>query len=323
MNIQQKARALGFAALVCAFLLFGFSPLAAQIATGGITGTVLDPSGAAVPGANITLSNVATGVNSATRSTATGNYSFSGLPPGTYTIQTSASGFQNYVVHGVVVHLQQIQTEDIHLKTGNVQQSVTVTAAAPLVQAESGQIGQTVSNQAVENLPLVTRNWGSLAQLSAGVNTAPPGQPTPDSGSTEGAYFSVNGVNVWQNDFRLNGINDNIEIYGGNYTGTNAAIVPPPDAVQEFKVQTGDFNAAFGHSTGGVINAVVKSGTNSLHGDLWEYIRNDAFNANCFFCGNKSAEYRQNIFGVTAGGPIVRNKTFWFFDYQGQRYVTP
>ena len=332
MKIQQKAMAIGFAALVCVFLLFGVFPLAAQIATGGVTGTVLDPSGAALPGANITLTNVATGVNTATRSTATGNYSFSGLPPGTYTIQASASGFQNYVVHGVVVHLQQTQTEDIQLKTGSVQQSVTVTAAAPLLQAESGQIGQTVNNQAVENLPLVTRDWGSLAQLSAGVNTAPPGQPTPDSGSTEGAYFSVNGVNIWQNDFRLDGINDNIEVYGGNYTGTNAAIVPPPDAVQEFKVQTGDFNAAFGHSTGGVVNAVVKSGTNSLHGDVWEYLRNDAFNANYFFnrkcsasgcVANPIPEYRQNLFGVTAGGPIVKDKTFWFFDYQGGRYVLP
>lgn len=332
MKTQLRVKVAGFAALVCLFLLFGSSRLTAQIATGGITGTVLDASGAAVPGAKITLTNVATNVQTATVSTATGTYSFSGLPPGTYSIQASANGFQNYVVHGVAVHVQQIQTEDVHLRTGNVQQSVTVTATAPLLQAQTGEVGQTVNNEAVEDLPLVTRDWGSLAQLSAGVNTAPPGQPTPDSGSTEGAYYSVNGVNIWQNDYRLDGINDNIEVYGGNYTGTNAAIVPPPDAVQEFKVQTGDFNAAFGHSTGGVVNAVVKSGTNSIHGDLWEYIRNDAFNANYFFNRSCSAsgctskpipEYRQNLFGVTAGGPIVRNKTFWFFDYQGGRYVLP
>jgi hypothetical protein len=334
MRIQKSAQAaIGFAALACMLCLFLPSRLAAQIDTGGITGTVLDPSGAAVPGANITLTNVSTNVQRTSVSTATGNYSFNGLLPGTYTIAASASGFQHYMVHGVTVHLQQTTTTDIHLKTGNVQQNVTVTAAPPLLQTESGQVGQTVNNQAVEDLPLVTRDWGSLSQLSAGVNTAPPGQPTPDSGSTEGAYFSVNGVNIWQNDFRLDGINDNIEIYGGNYTGTNAAIVPPPDAVQEFKVQTGDYNAAFGHSTGGVVNAVIKSGSNSLHGDVWEYLRNDAFNANYFFnrkcassgvcVSNPIPEYRQNLFGVTAGGPVIKNKTFWFFDYQGGRYVLP
>lgn len=122
-------------------------------------------------------------------------------------------------------------------------------------------------------LPVATFRWR---------HHCPVGQPTPGSGTTSSAYFSVYGGNVWQNDFRLNGINDNIEIYGGNYTGTNAAITPPPDAIEEFKLQSGDFNAEFGHSTGGVVNAVVKSGTNHFHGDLWEYWRNDVLNANLF-----------------------------------------
>jgi hypothetical protein len=149
----------------------------------------------------------------------------------------------------------------------------------------------------------------------------------------------VNGVDEWQNDFRLNGINDNIEFYGGNYTGTNAAIVPPPDAVQEFTLQSGDFNAEFGHSTGGVINASIKSGTNGVHGDLWEYVRNNDLNANYFFNTNCSGgvctakpvpEYHQNLFGFTAGGPVLiphvvngKNRLFWFADYQGGRYVLP
>ena len=156
-----------------------------------------------------------------------------------------------------------------------------------------------------------------------------------DAGSSESAYFSVNGTNVWQNDFRLDGINDNIEFYGGNYTLTNAAIVPPPDAVQEFTLQSGDFNAEFGHSTGGVVNAAIKSGTNSLHGDLWEYVRNNDLNANYYFNNANGVakpipEYHQNLFGVTAGGPVLiphvlngKDKTFWFFDYQGGRYVLP
>jgi hypothetical protein len=315
------------------FLLSLFQPtfLVAQIDTGGITGTILDPTGAVVPGVKITLTNDATNVRTTTTSTSTGTYSFGGVVPGTYTIEAAASGFGNYIVHGLEVHLQQVLTVDAHLAKGSVQQNLTVTAAAPLLQAENAAIGQTVTTQSVNNLPLATRDWGSLAQLSAGVATAPPGQPTADSGSTESAYFSVDGGNVWQNDFRLNGINDNIEVYGGNYTGTNAAIVPPPDAIEEFKVQSGDFSAEFGHSTGGVINAAIKSGTNHVHGDIWEYVRNDAFNANYFFnAGHPVPEYRQNLFGATIGGPFViphvyngKDKTFFFADYQGGRYITP
>jgi hypothetical protein len=333
MQLQQRSRraAVCLALLAALFLLARPSSLIAQIDTGGITGTAQDPSGASITGATVTLTNDATGVMVTTQSTATGTYVFGGLMPGTYSIKGESGGFENYVVHGLEVHVQQVLTVDLHFATGSVQQNVTVTAAAPLLETENAAVGQTITSQTVNDLPLATRDWGSLAQLSAGVSTAPPGQPTADSGSTESAYFSVDGVNTWQNDFRLDGINDNIEFYGGNYTGTNAAIVPPPDAVEEFKVQNGDFNAELGHSTGGVINAAIKSGTNHLHGDLWEYLRNDAFNANYYFNNGKPVpEYRQNLFGGTAGGPVLlphvydgRDKTFFFFDYQGGRYVTP
>ena len=225
---------------------------------------------------------------------------------------------------GVQVHVQQIVTANIPLTIGTVQQQVTVTSAAPLLQAQDASLGQTIGTAPVNDLPLVNRNWVSLSQLSAGVATAPVGQPSSDSGTTGSAYFSVNGTNFWQNDIRLDGIDDNIEIYGGNVIGTNATITPPPDAIEEFKVQTGDFNAEFGHSTGGVINAVIKSGTNSFHGDVWEYLRNDAFDANDYFSnqrGQPKPEYRQNEFGGTLGGPIFRNKTFFFGDYQGERII--
>jgi hypothetical protein len=309
-----------------AFLVLLAMPgfLAAQIDTGGITGTVHDASGAVLGGATITLTNDATNISLTTQSTSTGTYAFGGVAPGTYSIKAEAQGFQVLVVHPVEVHVQQVLTVDFPLVAGSVQQTVTVTAATPLLQAESAALGQTITTETVNDLPLATRDWGSLSQLSAGVSTAPPGQPTPDSGSTQSAYFSVNGINVWQNDFRLNGINDNIEFYGGNYTGTNAAIVPPPDAIQEFKVQTGNFNAEFGHSTGGVVNAAIRSGTNRIHGTVWEYLRNDALNANYYFnSGNPVPEYRQNLFGATIGGPIVRDKLFFFGDYQGGRYITP
>jgi hypothetical protein len=317
---------------------------AAQLDRGEITGTVMDSSGAVVPNVRVILTGDATGARVATQSTNTGTYVFDDLNPGTYTLQAEGSGFEKYVVHGLIVHVQEVLGADIHLATGSVQQTVTVTAAPPLLESENAQVGQSVTNQTVNDMPLATRDWGSLAQLSAGVNTdatgtGSGGNGTADAGSSESAYFRVDGVDEWQNDFRLDGINDNIEIYGGNYTGTNAAIVPPPDAIQEFTLQSGDFNAEFGHSTGGIINAAIKSGTNSVHGDLWEYVRNNDLNANYFFNRNCSngvctpkpiPSYHQNLFGVTAGGPVViphlvhgKDRLFWFADYQGGRYVLP
>lgn len=305
----------------------------AQIDTGGVTGTAMDSSGSIVPGARITLTNQATNVVSQTVSTGSGTYSLTGIRPGTYTLRAVSPGFQTFVQTGLEVHIQHTLTADIAFVPGQVTEQVLVTSAAPLLQAESASVGQTITGEALNDLPLNGRNWTSLPQLAAGTATAPPGGPTGDSGSTASAYFSVNGVSLWQNDFRLNGINDNIEVYGGASLGRNAAIVPPPDAIQEFKLQSGDYSAEFGHSTGGVVNAVLKSGTNGIHGNLWEYLRNDLFDANLYFNGRtntRKAEYRQNQFGGTIGGPVViphlydgRNRTFFFFDYEGIRIVSP
>jgi Carboxypeptidase regulatory-like domain/TonB dependent receptor-like, beta-barrel len=325
MNMRRMQRSIeSIAALLLLIAVFFQTPLFAQIDTGGVTGTITDPTGAVVPGATVTLTNTGTNISQQMRSTSTGTYSFTGVRPGTYMLRAEATGFRTVINRGVQIHVQQTLTVDVHLAPGAVSQQVTVTAAAPLLQAENAAVGQTINTEAVNDLPLETRNWASLAQLSAGVNTAPSGQPSGDSGSSTSAFFSVNGVNLWQNDFRLNGINDNIEVYGGSSVGSNAAITPPPDAIQEFKLQTGDFNAEFGHSTGAVINAAIKSGTNKFHGDVWEYLRNDAFNANLYFNNNKpKPEYRQNLFGATLGGPIFKDKTFFFVDYQGGRYITP
>jgi Carboxypeptidase regulatory-like domain len=276
-----------------------------------------------VSGATVTLTSTATAVTQTTRSTSTGTYSFTDVRPGTYNLRAEASGFQAFVEDGLLVHVQQILTVDVHLVTGAVSQQVVVTAEAPLLQAENAAVGQTITTQAVNDLPLQTRDWASLSQLSAGVATAPVGSPSSDSGETSSAFFAVNGVDLWQNDFRLDGINDNIEVYGGSSVGSDAAITPPPDAIQEFKLQSGDFNAEFGHSTGAVINAAIKSGTNSFHGDAWEYWRNDALNANLYFNNNKPKPEYRHLFGGTLGGPIRKDKMFFFADYQGGRYITP
>jgi hypothetical protein len=322
-----------FAAFILLFTVAFPSVLLGQIDTGGVTGTVMDPSRAVVPGAKIALTNQATNIAIQTVSTSAGTYSLTGVQPGVYTLRAVAPGFQTVVSPGLQVHIQNTLTVDIQLVPGAVTEEVTVTAAPPLLQAENASIGQTVETETLNDIPLNGRNWDSLAQLSAGTATAPPGGPTGDSGSTTSAYFSVNGVSLWQNDFRLNGINDNIEVYGGANLGRNAAIVPPPDAIQEFKLQSGDFSAEFGHSTGGVVNAVLKSGTNTIHGDLWEYLRNDLFDANLYFNSKThtpKSEYRQNQFGGTVGGPVIiprlyngKDKTFFFFDYEGLRMVSP
>lgn len=329
-TVIRRLRGAVIACLLCV-AVFATNPLFAQIDSGEITGTVQDGSGAVIAGAKITLTNDATSTSAITQSTSTGTYVFSDVKAGTYTIEVEANGFQKYVTHGINVHVQQVLTIDTPLAAGEVNQQVVVTAAAPLLQTENAALGQTIGSQSVNNLPLNGRNWVSLAQLSAGVATAPVTQPSTNAGQTGSAYFSVNGVNLWQNDIRLNGINDNIEVYGGSKIGTNATITPPPDAIQEFKLQSGDFNAEFGHSTGGIVNAVTKSGTNRLNGDLWEYLRNDDLQANDYFSNQNDkpiAEYRQNQFGGTVGGPVYipklydgRNKTFFFFSYQGLRNV--
>jgi hypothetical protein len=221
-----------------------------------------------------------------------------------------------------------VLTEDATLQVGSAAQEITVSAAAPLLQAESAAIGTTVDSQAVVDLPLSGRDWASLAQLAAGVTTA----STQFSGAPGSAYFTVDGMNPWMQDFRLDGIDDNVELYGGpGPTNSNVNITPPPDAIQEFRMQNGNFNAEFGHSSGGVINAVVRSGTNSVHGDLWEFLRNQNPDANDYFSklyGLPKAPYHQNQFGGTVGGPVFipriyngKNKTFFFFDYQGSRII--
>ena len=313
--------------LISILLFWGLpKPLRAQVDTGSLTGTVTDTTGAKVVGAPITLTNSSTGVAVEMPSTSTGTYFFGGVNAGMYSVRATHPGFKTFEANGIQIHVQQIDNLDIQLQIGAVTQSVTVNTSAALIQTEDASLGQTIDENSVDNLPLNGRDWASLAQSAAGVTTL--------SGSTQSnGFFVVNGVQEWQNDFRLNGIDDNEEVYGGSITGSNTSITPPPDAIQEFKLQTGDFSAEFGHSTGGVINAVIKSGGNRVHGDLWEYVRNTDFDANSFFNklhGTPISAYHQNQFGGTVGGPVVipklyngRDKTFFFFDYQGTRLVTP
>jgi hypothetical protein len=310
-------------------------PLHAQIATGGITGTVTDSTGAKVVGATIVLTNTATGVSSQTQSTSTGTYVFNAVLAGTYSLKATQKGFKTFTANGIEIHLQQTDNLDVQLQVGTVSENVTVTTDAALIQTEDATIGQTINENAMDDMPLNGRNWASLGMLAAGTTTATTAAATGNNatGSASSTMFAVNGTSYWQNDFRLNGIDNNVEFYGGSQAGSNASITPPPDAIQEFKLQSGDYSAEFGHSTGAVVNAVVKSGGNRVHGDLWEYVRNNDFDANDYF--NKQEHqprnpYHQNQFGGTVGGPVFvpkvydgRNKTFFFFDIQATRIIVP
>src|SRR5215472_18600532 len=234
-------------ALVTFLLLVGLPmSLGAQVATGNLTGTVTDSSGAKVVGAMVTLKNSETGIETKTATTSAGTYYFQGVNAGTYSLNASQTSFKDFHANGIQIHVQQTGTLDIQFMVGSSTEVVTVTASTALMQTEDATLGQTIDEHAMDEMPLNGRDWASLAQVSAGVTTTQLG----GSGGTAGSgFFVVNGVNYWQNDFRLNGINNNVEMYGGQ-TGSNATVTPPPDAVQEFKLQTGDFNAEFGHSTG-------------------------------------------------------------------------
>jgi hypothetical protein len=333
-TINQKMRVARIPRLVSAWILICLPlVLSGQIDTGSLTGTVTDGTGARVPNARVTVTNSKTAIVTSTVTTSSGTYVFEALNPGTYILSAAASGFSTYSVKDVRINVQQTPTIDIVLTPGSTTEEVTVTAAAPLLQAQTAEIGQTIDEAAVNDMPLNGRNWTSLGQLAAGVTTAP-GSITGANSSS--AFYSVNGTSFNQNDFRLNGIDDNIGQLVGSGKGvlsSNSSVIPPPDAIEEFKIQNADYDAEFGHATGGIINAVVKAGGNQVHGDLWEYVRNDIFDANDYFSkqyGVPIPEYRQNQFGGTVGGPVYlpkiydgRKRTFFFFDYQGTRIVQP
>ena len=292
----------------------------AQITQGGVAGTVKDSSGAVVSNAHIALTNRDTNVSLETQSTSTGTYVFNSVPVGTYTLKADAAGFKTYVLEGVEVHVQNVVTADVPLTVGEVNQQVSVTSEVPLLQAQDASLGQTIATTQVNDLPLNGRNWLSLAQLSAGT-TATSGQSPDNPGQLQ-----ANGVSQNQVDYRLNGIDNNIDVFESGANNTAGSVAPVPDAIQEFKLQDGNNSAEFGQFTGAVVNAVTKSGTNRFRGDLWEYFRNEDLNANDYFTkqrGLQRAEYRQNQFGGTIGGPVDipkiyhgKNRTFFFFDYQ-------
>jgi Carboxypeptidase regulatory-like domain/TonB dependent receptor/TonB-dependent Receptor Plug Domain len=301
-----------------AIILFADSAFA-QFDTAAVLGTVRDPSGAVIAGARITLRNLNTGVTATGKTDAAGSYEFLTVKIGDYRVEADAPGFRPVTTDAFHVAVNARQRVDLKLEVGTATESVTVTGAATLVESDTSEKGQVVNGELIENLPLNGRNASDLALLSAGV------QPSllSSAGDPREGSFNVNGLPSSQNNFVLDGVDNNA--YGTSNQGfSNQVMQASPDALQEFKVQTNNYSAEYGRAGGAVINASMRSGTNQLHGSLYEYVRNTALNATGFFkpAGGVKPVLIQNQFGGTVGGPIRRDKLFFFADYEGYRRIS-
>src|SRR5215467_12549307 len=296
----------------------------AQVTGATLSGTVTDSSGAVIPGVMVSIKNRATGVARNLTTDEVGFYSAPNLLAGDYDVTASAPGFSTVVQSNIALAVGAQQQLNISLKVGEAAQVVEVTAAAPLVQVTSSTISAQVEATTVRELPLNGRDWASLATLSPGVNAIETQMPF-EGGAVRGnrgfgAQLTISGGRPTQNNYRLDGLS--INDYGnggpGSVLGGNLGV----DAIQEFSVLTGNYSAEYGRTSGGVVNAISKSGTNSFHGDVYEFLRNDKLDATDFFLnasGQPKPAYRRNQFGGAAGGPIRKDRTFIFGDYEGIR----
>src|SRR6266566_2494192 len=304
----------GWFGLILVALFFAASPLRAQVDTGAILGTVTDASGAAVTGASVTLTNQGTNAALTTTTAVDGGYKFTPVRIGTYKIKVSLQGFQTVEKRDITVNVGADVVVDFALKPGSVTETIEVASSVPVLATQDASVGQVIDSRNVNSLPLNGRNFTFLAQLAPGVNS-----PQADTrGNAATGAFAANGLRPAQNNYLLDGIDNNSDTVDF-LNGTNFVVLPPVDAIQEFKVQTTGFSAQFGRSGAAVLNATIKSGTNSFHGAVWEFFRNDIFDSADYFETKGKGELRLNQFGFTAGGPVIRNKIFFFGDYEGLR----
>jgi len=297
------------------FLLARTQCMFGQVDEGAINGTVLDVTGAAVPNAHVILLNTDQGLSLETNTNNSGVYIFSPVRIGHYAITVTGSGFSKTTQKNLTVAVGQNLQVNFQLQVGSASSTVEVTTEPPQLETDESSVGQVVTERTVNSLPLNGRNFTFLAQLGAGVNSS----QADTRGNAASGAFTANGLRPAQNNYLLDGIDNNSNAVDF-LNGTNFVILPPLDAIAEFKVQTADFSAELGRSAGAVLNATIKSGTNSLHGAVWEFFRNDKLDAADYFEAKKG-ELRFNQFGATIGGPIIKNKLFFFGDYEGFRRV--
>src|SRR5215510_2498461 len=310
---MQKSRF----ARVCALLVCSTAASFAQFDTATVSGIVRDQATAVVAGSKVTLQNVATGVVKTTNTDQNGSYTFFDVQIGRYKLKAEAQGFKAAVAEEFTVTVNAHQRVDLSLELGAVTESVQVTGAASAIETDSSSRGHVIANAAIVNLPLNGRSYADLALLAPGVRKS---VLEDGSVSSRDASFNVNGQRSALNNFMVDGVDNNA--YGTSNQGfSNQVVQLTPDSVSEFRVETSNFSAEYGRAAGAVINAATKSGTNSIHGSVWEYLRNTDLNAVGFFkpAGGVKPDYIQNQFGATFGGAVKKDKLFYFVDYEGTR----
>src|SRR3984957_13831743 len=318
MKIHSQFRVLRFA---LALLLAAGSSITAyaQFDTGAALGTIKDPSGAGVQGASVELLSIAKGVRMTRKTDASGDFEFDNLQAGDYKITVNASGFEDSSTDPFQVNVGARQRVALTLKLGSANDTVVVTGAASLLETDSSGRGGTVESAQAIALPLNGRSYADLAQLVPGVRRSL--LDTVASNPPRDASYNVNGLTSQYNNFTLDGI-DNNAYQEANQGYSNEAVIPSPDAIQEFKVQTDNYSAEYGRAGGAIINATTRSGTNAFHGGVYDYLRNTVLNAFGPFLGTGvKPTLVQNQFGATFGGPVLKDKFFFFMDYEGLRSV--
>ncbi|MGB9513428.1 MAG: carboxypeptidase regulatory-like domain-containing protein, partial [Candidatus Acidiferrum sp.] len=304
-----------------------------QSANGTVSGIVLDPSGGVIPGANVLIVNDATAVQYPGKTNSEGYYVVTNIPPGTYRIQVSNSGFKTIIKPDIVVHVEDALAINFTLPIGAASEIVTVEGGAPIINTENASVGTVIDRNFVEQLPLNGRSFNTLLQLTPGVVIAP-------SSPTAPGQFSIAGQRTDANSFSVDGVSANFGVQGGlgnsGQSGTGGAqafsvlggtsSLVSVDALEEFRIETSSFAPEFGRMPGGQVILTTRSGANAFHGGVFDYFRNTALDANDWFAnaaGDPRAPEHHNDFGGFLGGPIRKDKTFFFFSYEGARLDLP
>src|SRR5712664_3342442 len=326
----MKSNATKIFVLICALgLVFLATPLRAQVAGATLSGTITDAQGGAVVGAKVSARNGATGVTTDSTTNGSGFYTIVNLNPADYAVSITAPGFRT-ATSKVTLIVGGQQALNLALIVGEVSQTVEVTGAAPVVETTNATLSGEVVGAQIQELPLNGRDWVTLAELQTGVVSVRPHEAVDAPGGStrgRGIQMTINGARPQQNVYRLNGVivNDYSNAGPGNVIGGNAGV----DAIQEFSVLTSNYSAEYGFTSAGVINAITKSGTNSFHGSVYEFLRNSAFDAKDRFedpnpqnpDGLKKGGFKRNQFGASGGWKVLRDKFFLFGNYEGLRQV--
>jgi len=309
--------------LLLLVLVVGLPLAAIAQTTGTISGTVKDSTGAVIPSATVNLTSTATGTKRTVTTNSSGEYAFPSLEPGTYDVEFRSGSFTPVMRH-VTLNVTEHVALDTAMEISSTQQEINVTSDAPILQSEETTLGRVVDGQAIKQLPLATRNFTQILALSPGTSVALNNATALGRGTQN---ISADGARPGSNAFYIDGIdavNIHVNSASNNTFASNGVVIPAPDAIQEFKVQTGLYDVTAGRSGGANVALVTRSGTGKFHGSVYEFIRNDDLNANLYFfnqLGTPRPELKQNQFGGTIGGPLLRDRLFFFFAYQGTRQV--